>query len=90
MAGITPEQDELLLACPECRRVVAVHYHVGFRMNRIDKSVDPLDEHRTCYRCGNDMVETERNELGQIICPEPVLDGSVTRTVVKAKSDAAS
>ena len=90
MAGLNPDQDELLLACPECRRVVAVHYHVGFRMHRIDKSVDPLDEHRTCYKCGNDMVETERGPDGLIICPEPVTGGSVTRTVVKGNADAAS
>lgn len=69
---------ELLLACPECNRAVAVHYHKGF----VYQGLTNLDEHRTCS-CGNDMVETERDEDGRVIVPERVTDGSVTRTVAR-------
>jgi len=68
--GTHPDQEVLYLACPECRRGVAVHYHIGFRMHRIDKSVDPLDEHRTCHKCGKKMVETELDQDGRIAVPE--------------------
>lgn len=63
-----PESDhgELLLACPECRRVVTVSYHVAdHHQGRVD-----LDEHRKCYRCGKEMVETKRDDEARIICPE--------------------
>ena len=80
---MTEERDGvLLLACPECNRAVAVHYSKA----AVYQGTTNLDEHRTCG-CGNDMVETERDEDGRIIVPQPVGDGSVTRT--RATIDAA-
>jgi hypothetical protein len=72
----------LLLACPECRKVVALHYNRG----AVYQGATNLDEHRTCGVCGNDMVETERDEEGRIILPESVKDGSVTRVRVTSKA----
>lgn len=58
-------QAELFLACPHCRRVVVVSYDAAaHHQGNVD-----LDEHRNCYRCGREMVETERDEEGRIICP---------------------
>lgn len=56
-----------MLACPECSRVVVVTY----RPAHVEQGLTNLDEHRVCYRCGGQMVETGRDEFGRVTCPQP-------------------
>lgn len=68
----------ILLACPECRKAVALYYNQGAAA----QGGTNLEDYRICGTCGNDMVDTERDAEGRIIVPEPVADGSVTRVRV--------
>jgi hypothetical protein len=73
---------ELLLACVPCRRAVTVTYlpvvcdtcmcAVTLEDEAIDHEHDfsHVDEHRTCYRCGQQMTPTERGPDGLVICEE--------------------
>jgi len=63
---------ELLLACPDCRRVVVLAYHPA----HVAQGMTNLDEHRQCFGCSQAMVETSRDKQGLVLCPEPAKRGA--------------
>lgn len=60
-----PVHDHILLACPDCKRAVAVYFSPA----AVYQGLTNLDDHRKCS-CGREMVETTRDEDERIIVPE--------------------